>query len=96
MGFVCDIEANISDFLTSVTVTNERQVRPGYESAVPNTPAEFEARFKSSHSYSTVMRTELCKSSGTRPIGIHSSPYQNSVQVARLGRVSRIHHFLGL
>ncbi|RAK96058.1 putative ABC multidrug transporter [Aspergillus ibericus CBS 121593] len=55
MGFVCPKGANIADFLTSVTVITERIVAPGMEEKVPNTPAEFEARYHQSAIYSQAM-----------------------------------------
>ncbi|KAI4599597.1 hypothetical protein KJ359_001694 [Pestalotiopsis sp. 9143b] len=51
MGFQCDPGANVSDFLTSVTVPTERTIRAGYEERVPNSAAEFERAYKSSHLY---------------------------------------------
>lgn len=55
MGFVCPKGANIADFLTSVTVVTERTVAPGMEEKVPNSPAEFEARYRQSAIYSQMM-----------------------------------------
>ncbi|OJJ50398.1 hypothetical protein ASPZODRAFT_110765 [Penicilliopsis zonata CBS 506.65] len=49
MGFDCPKGANIADFLTSVTVTTERIVRPDMAAQVPNTPEEFERRFLQSN-----------------------------------------------
>lgn len=48
LGFVTPRGANIADFLTSVTVMTERIVKPGMEEKVPNTPKEFETRFRES------------------------------------------------
>lgn len=51
MGFECQPGANVSDFLTSVTVNTERRVRPGFEGRVPTSVEEFEARYKGSDVY---------------------------------------------
>ncbi|KAF9888262.1 hypothetical protein FE257_008831 [Aspergillus nanangensis] len=51
LGFVTPRGANIADFLTSVTVMTERIIKPGMEEKVPNTPEEFEARFRESRVY---------------------------------------------
>lgn len=51
LGFICPKGANIADFLTSVTVLTERVVAPGMEEKVPNTPQEFEARYRASSIY---------------------------------------------
>lgn len=48
MGFICSPGANIADFLTSVSVPTERQIRPGFEDRVPETADEFVARFRAS------------------------------------------------
>lgn len=55
LGFVTPKGANIADFLTSVTVVTERIVKPGMEEKVPNTPEEFEARFRDSNIYKVAM-----------------------------------------
>ncbi|KAL4769136.1 ABC-2 type transporter-domain-containing protein [Aspergillus nidulans var. acristatus] len=51
LGFVFPKGANVADFLTSVTVLTERIVAPGMEEKVPNTPQEFEARYRASAIY---------------------------------------------
>jgi ATP-binding cassette subfamily G (WHITE) protein 2 (SNQ2) len=43
LGFVCPPGANIADFLTSVTVATERQIKPGFEISAPKTAEELEA-----------------------------------------------------
>jgi ATP-binding cassette, subfamily G (WHITE), member 2, SNQ2 len=48
LGFVCPKGANVADFLTSVTVTTERVIAPGFEGKVPNTPQEFERAYRGS------------------------------------------------
>ncbi|KAJ0383508.1 hypothetical protein COL922a_010352 [Colletotrichum nupharicola] len=58
MGFECTPGANISDFLTSVSVHTERQIRPGFGEKIPNTVAEFEAAYKASSTYAR-MSTEM-------------------------------------
>ncbi|KAL0937274.1 ABC multidrug transporter [Colletotrichum truncatum] len=56
MGFECTPGANISDFLTSVSVHTERQIRSGYEDKVPNTAAEFESAYKASPEFDRMKR----------------------------------------
>ncbi|KAL1879461.1 hypothetical protein Plec18167_003916 [Paecilomyces lecythidis] len=55
MGFVCPKGANVADFLTSVTVSTERVIRPGMEGKVPSTPVEFEKCYKESAIFSRMM-----------------------------------------
>ncbi|KAL4875271.1 ABC-2 type transporter-domain-containing protein [Aspergillus karnatakaensis] len=57
MGFVCPKGANIADFLTSVTVLTERVVAAGMEEKVPNTPKEFENRYRNSLVYYQAMES---------------------------------------
>ncbi|KAM5381157.1 hypothetical protein ACJZ2D_003073 [Fusarium nematophilum] len=57
MGFVCPRGANVADFLTSVTVVTEREVRPGFEDGVPTTAEEFEERYKGSEMCDLMRRT---------------------------------------
>jgi ATP-binding cassette subfamily G (WHITE) protein 2 (SNQ2) len=42
IGFVCPAGANVADFLTSVSVPTERQIKHGFESVVPNSAKELE------------------------------------------------------
>lgn len=51
MGFECQPGANVSDFLTSVTVNTERRVWAGFERKVPTSVEEFELRYKGSDIY---------------------------------------------
>lgn len=48
MGFNCPPRQTTADFLTSLTSPAEREVRPGFEGRVPNTPDEFAARWRES------------------------------------------------
>ncbi|KAK2748770.1 ABC multidrug transporter mdr3 [Myotisia sp. PD_48] len=48
MGFDCPDRQTTADFLTSLTSPAERQIRPGFETLVPQTPDEFAARWKQS------------------------------------------------
>lgn len=56
MGFECVPGANISDFLTSVSVHTERKIKAGYEDRVPNTAADFESAYKASPLFSHMSR----------------------------------------
>ncbi|KAL2826319.1 ABC-2 type transporter-domain-containing protein [Aspergillus cavernicola] len=57
MGFVFPKGANTADFLTSVTVLTERIIAPGMEEKVPNTPQEFEVRYRESSTYREAMES---------------------------------------
>lgn len=48
LGFVCEDAANVSDFLTGVTVPHERKIRQGYESSFPRTAAELQTKYAAS------------------------------------------------
>lgn len=51
MGYECPSRQTTADFLTSLTNPPERVVRSGYESLVPRNPKEFEAYWKNSPDY---------------------------------------------
>lgn len=51
MGFSCPEQQSTPDFLTSLTSPSQRRAREGMESEVPNTAAEFAARWKASSLY---------------------------------------------
>ncbi|RDL37027.1 Uncharacterized protein BP5553_04460 [Venustampulla echinocandica] len=48
LGFICPPGANVADFLTSVTVPLERQIKPGYELLVPKTTEALESSYRES------------------------------------------------
>lgn len=62
MGFRCAPGANIADFLTSVAVHTEREILPGFENRVPNTPDEFETAYKKSSIYDTMLQEVISQS----------------------------------
>lgn len=47
-GFVCGSGANVGDFLTGVTVPNEREIRSGFESRFPRNAPELRHAYESS------------------------------------------------
>ncbi|EAW09321.1 putative ABC multidrug transporter [Aspergillus clavatus NRRL 1] len=55
-GWFCPPRQTSGDFLTSVTNPVERQARPGMESKVPRTAAEFEAYWHQSDEYKALHR----------------------------------------
>ncbi|AOA62509.1 Plasma membrane ATP-binding cassette (ABC) transporter [Komagataella phaffii CBS 7435] len=55
MGFHCPKRQTTADFLTSLTSPSERIPRQGWEGKVPQTPDEFEQRWKSSPEYEALM-----------------------------------------
>lgn len=48
MGFICPSRKSTPDFLTGISNFQEREVKPGFEDRVPNTPEEFETYYKNS------------------------------------------------
>lgn len=50
-GWQCPARQTVADFLTSLTSPSERTPRRGWESRVPRTAEEFEARWKASPEY---------------------------------------------
>ncbi|WVF72570.1 hypothetical protein IAT40_007387 [Kwoniella sp. CBS 6097] len=58
LGFVHPDGGNTADFLTSVTATNEREVKKDHDGKVPTTPAEFSKAYQESD-IAKRMREEL-------------------------------------
>ncbi|KAK6201120.1 multidrug resistance protein [Scheffersomyces amazonensis] len=58
MGWECPQRQTTADFLTSLTNPSERIARPGYESIVPRTAAQFEEYWKKSPEYKQLI-TEI-------------------------------------
>ncbi|KAF2092656.1 ABC drug exporter AbcA [Rhizodiscina lignyota] len=56
MGFECPNRQTDADFLTSMTSSQERVIRPGFENLVPRTPDEFAQRWKDSANYKQLMK----------------------------------------
>jgi ABC-type multidrug transport system ATPase subunit/ABC-type multidrug transport system permease subunit len=64
MGFECPKRMTTPDFLTSVTQSRERHIKPGYEATVPTTAEEFAQRFRASSQYAIILN-ELAEFSET-------------------------------
>ncbi|WPH01081.1 Hypothetical protein R9X50_00391600 [Acrodontium crateriforme] len=56
LGFVCPDRQTDADFLTSMTSSQERVVKKGWESKVPRTPDEFAAAWKKSSERDQLMK----------------------------------------
>ena len=67
MGFECPARQTTPDFLTSMTSSIERLVRPGFENRVPRTPDEFAARWKASAEYQN-LQAEIEEYKTSHPI----------------------------
>lgn len=52
-GFICADSANIADFLTGVTVPNERRIREGFKDRFPRNATELRAAFEKSEIHKT-------------------------------------------
>ncbi|KAF2460409.1 putative multidrug resistance ABC transporter [Lineolata rhizophorae] len=68
LGFVCRPRQTVPDFLTSMTSSQERLVRPGMENRVPRTPDEFAERWKASEPRAQLMK-EIEEYDRKYPIG---------------------------
>jgi len=56
LGFACQEDANVADFLTGVTVPTERRIRPGYELTFPRTAEEVKEAYEKSSIYGRMRR----------------------------------------
>jgi ATP-binding cassette, subfamily G (WHITE), member 2, PDR len=68
MGFYCPPRQTTADFLTSLTSPAEREVRPGFEGRVPNTPDEFVTRWRESGERQALI-AEIEASQAEHPLG---------------------------
>lgn len=68
LGFECPPRQTTPDFLTSMTSTLERIVRPGFEGKAPRTPDEFATAWKNSPQY-TALQAEIEEYKTAHPIG---------------------------
>ena len=67
LGFECPARQTTPDFLTSMTSTLERIVRPGFEGKAPRTPDEFATAWKNSVEYKA-LQAEIEEYKSTHPI----------------------------
>lgn len=56
LGFECPARQTTPDFLTSMTSSLERVIRPGFEGKAPRTPDEFAVAWKNSAEYEALQR----------------------------------------
>jgi ATP-binding cassette subfamily G (WHITE) protein 2 (PDR) len=68
LGFECPARQTTPDFLTSMTSSLERVVRPGFEGKAPRTPDEFAAAWKNSAEYKA-LQVEIEEYKTAHPIG---------------------------
>lgn len=66
LGFDCPARQTTPDFLTSMTASSERVVRPGWEDRVPRTPDEFAARWRDSDNL-RALQTEIEEYNASHP-----------------------------
>ncbi|PKS10106.1 hypothetical protein jhhlp_001856 [Lomentospora prolificans] len=81
LGFVCQHGANVADFLTGVTVSTERQIRPGFESRFPRTAITLREEYNKSPIRDT-MEQEYGYPSTTEAIE-KTKAFQESVEFER-------------
>ncbi len=68
MGFDCASRQTTGDFLTSLTSSAERLIRPGWESRTPTTADEFATAWKRSVEYAKLMK-EIENYNLANPVG---------------------------
>ncbi|KAG6038653.1 ZEB2-regulated ABC transporter 1 [Claviceps citrina] len=67
LGFECPARQTTPDFLTSMTSSIERVVRPGFEGKAPRTPDEFAAAWKNSAEYKA-LQTDIEEYKAAHPL----------------------------
>ncbi|OAQ95663.1 hypothetical protein LLEC1_05790 [Akanthomyces lecanii] len=80
LGFECPARQTTPDFLTSMTSSLERVVRPGFEGRTPRTPDEFATAWKNSANYKA-LQAEIEEYKTTHPIdGADAEAFRASKQ----------------
>ena len=67
LGFECPARQTTPDFLTSMTSSIERVVRPGFDGRAPRTPDEFAAAWKNSVEYKA-LKADIEEYKGAHPV----------------------------
>ena len=67
MGFHCPTQQTTPDFLTSLTSSNERRAREGFEGRVPSSPAEFAAAWRRSSEF-RALQTQIGTFEQSHPV----------------------------
>lgn len=97
MGFECQPGANVSDFLTSVTVNTERRIRPGFERKVPISIEEFEVRYKGSDVYQKLtedMKDPQCLMSDRESVTAPPSEKDSGTPTEKRGTIQSLNRSL--
>jgi len=87
MGFECPEQQTVPDFLTSLTSASERTPKKGMEHEVPQTPAQFAARWKQSAAYKALME-EIGQFEQKHPV--NSERYDQFLESRRSQQSKRI------
>ncbi|KAM0310038.1 hypothetical protein ACHAPQ_012528, partial [Fusarium lateritium] len=77
LGFECPDRQTTPDFLTSMTSSQERRVRPGFERTAPRTPEEFTERWQASDHRTQLLR-ELAAYEDSHPRAERLAEYKTS------------------
>ncbi|KAM0267314.1 hypothetical protein ACHAPA_006094 [Fusarium lateritium] len=77
LGFECPDRQTTPDFLTSMTSSQERRVRPGFERTAPRTPEEFTERWQASDHRKQLLR-ELAAYEDSHPRAERLAEYKTS------------------
>lgn len=83
LGFIYTQGASISDFLTSCSVSTERQIAPGFEGRVPETADEFAARFRTSTIFQRNTSQAIPVTDETMAQEIHDLEYVRTLEKNR-------------
>lgn len=81
LGFHCPDRQTTADFLTSMTSSLERVVRPGFENKVPRTPDDFSRVWKSSPEYVTLMKEVNEYNERYQTNGTHLQEFKDSRRI---------------
>lgn len=90
LGFECPARQTTPDFLTSMTSSLERIVRPGFEDKAPRTPDEFATAWKRSAQYEK-LRREIDGYKADHPLGGEDAEKFRALKRAQQSKGNRAH-----
>lgn len=96
MGFVVSPGANLSDYLTAVTVATERQIAEGKKGSVPNTPEEFAKAYLASEICSRMMEECAEVERDVETLKNRTEDFQENVRIEKSKRAGKGPYTTGL
>lgn len=86
-GFICNDAANVADFLTGVTVPNERKIRKGFENRFPRNAIDLRAAFEQTN-IKPLMDTEI-EFASSHEADAYTNQFKDAVEMDKAKSLSK-------